>query len=59
MAAEAPAYPLRFDVEYPENLSRLLIFVKWLLAIPHFVIVYLLGTIANILLLIGFFSITE
>jgi hypothetical protein len=33
VAAPAPGYPLRFDVEYPERLSRLLIFVKWLLAI--------------------------
>ena len=35
-------YPVRFDVEYPERLSRWKIFVKWLLAIPHFIIVYLL-----------------
>jgi len=30
MAAGA-AYPVRFDVDYPERLSRWLIFVKWLL----------------------------
>ena len=42
MAAQVPTYPLRFDVEYPEKLSRWLIFVKWLLAIPHFVILYLI-----------------
>ena len=39
-AAAAPGYPLRYDVEYPEELSRWLIFVKWLLAIPHFIILY-------------------
>jgi hypothetical protein len=39
--AGAPVYPLRYDVEYPEELSRWLIFVKWLLAIPHFIILYL------------------
>lgn len=27
--------PARLSVEYPERLSRLLIFVKWLLVIPH------------------------
>src|SRR5680860_171777 len=32
-----------YDVEYPESLSRLLIFVKWLLAIPHLIILWLLG----------------
>ena len=37
-------YPLRFDVEYPERLSRGLIFVKWLFAIPAFVI-YLIASI--------------
>jgi len=33
-------YPARFDVVYPEQLSRGLVLVKWwLLAIPHYVIV--------------------
>lgn len=33
-------YPARFDVEYPERLSRGLVLVKWwLLAIPHYLIV--------------------
>ena len=43
-AAVAPRadYPVAFDVEYPERLSRWKIFVKWLFAIPHFIIVYLL-----------------
>jgi hypothetical protein len=45
--AGAPGYPLRYDVEYPEELSRWLIFVKWLLAIPHFIILYLI-TAANL-----------
>jgi hypothetical protein len=39
--AGAQRYPLRYDVEYPEELSRWLIFVKWLLAIPQFIILYL------------------
>lgn len=56
-ADPAADYPLRFDVEYPENLSRLLIFVKWLLAIPHFLIVYVLGAIAYICTFIAFFTI--
>jgi len=50
-------YPLRFDVEYPESLSRLLIFVKWLLVIPHFFILYALGIFTSILVLFAFFAI--
>jgi hypothetical protein len=50
-------YPARFDVEYPERLSRWKIFVKWLLAIPHLIIVYLLQTVAGVMALIAFFAI--
>jgi hypothetical protein len=57
--APAPAgdYPVRYDVEYPEQLSRWKIFVKWILAIPQFIIVYLLQGVASILVFIAFFAI--
>jgi hypothetical protein len=57
MAPPAPGYPLRYDVDYPEKLSRLLIFVKWLLAIPHFIILYALGLVVYVILVIAFFAI--
>ncbi len=59
MAMDAPAssYPVTLDVPYPESLSRWLIFVKWLLAIPHFAIVYVLGLVLSILTFIAFFAI--
>jgi Domain of unknown function (DUF4389) len=41
--AEEPDYPARLDVAYPARLSRGLIFVKWFLAIPHLVIIGILG----------------
>jgi len=53
----APSYPLRYDVQYPERLSRLLIFVKWLLAIPHVIILYFLALIAYLLVFLAFFAI--
>ena len=37
--AEVPGYPAHLDVAYPDRLSRALIFVKWLLAIPHLLVV--------------------
>jgi hypothetical protein len=35
--------PAEIEVEYPEHLSRGLVLVKWLLAIPHLIIVGLIG----------------
>jgi hypothetical protein len=35
---DVPDYPAHLAVAYPERLSRGLIFVKWLLAIPHFIV---------------------
>ncbi len=56
-AAPAPGYPLRFDVEYPEELSRWLIFVKWLLVIPHTIILYALSIAVGVIGFIAFFAI--
>jgi hypothetical protein len=42
--ADVPDYPARFDVAYPERLSRWLVLVKWwLLAIPQYLIVTVFG----------------
>jgi hypothetical protein len=40
--ADDPNYPARLDVAYPERLSHGLPLVKWLLAIPHLLIIGLL-----------------
>jgi hypothetical protein len=36
---EAPDYPARLEVAYPQRLNRWLPLVKWLLAIPHLILV--------------------
>jgi hypothetical protein len=55
---ETPApYPVNVDVPYAEPLSRWKIFVKWLFAIPHYVILYFLGIAVSVVTLIAFFSI--
>jgi hypothetical protein len=38
---DVPDYPARLHVEYPDSLSRGLVLVKWLLALPHFLVVTL------------------
>jgi hypothetical protein len=36
--ADVPEYPAHLTVPYPERLSRGLVLVKWLLAIPHYLV---------------------
>jgi hypothetical protein len=57
MEPESGSYPVRLDVEYPEHLSRWLIFVKWILAIPHLIILYFLRLLFNIITLVTVFAI--
>ena len=50
-------HPVAFDVEYPERHSRWLIFVKWLLVIPQWIIIYLLLQVVALLSLVAWFAI--
>lgn len=50
-------HPVQFEVEYPERLSRLLLFVKIFLIIPHVIVLYLLGLALGILTLLSWFAI--
>ena len=36
---DVPDYPATLDVDYPESLSRRLVLVKWLLGVPHYLVV--------------------
>lgn len=58
MTPVEPSKPrLDFDVDYPDRLSRLLIFVKWLLVIPHIVVLALLGFVLGITTILAWFAI--
>ena len=50
-------YPVTFDVAYPESPNRWLILIRWLLAIPHYVVLYFLGLLAGVVWVISFFTI--
>ena len=43
--ADVPDYPARLEIDYPQRLNRWLPLVKWLLAVPHYLLVgALVGT---------------
>ncbi|HYM15879.1 MAG TPA: DUF4389 domain-containing protein [Dehalococcoidia bacterium] len=56
-SAGGAGYPIQYDVAYPDHLSRGLIFIKWLLAIPHIVVLYLLTLAWEVVTFIAFFAI--
>jgi uncharacterized protein DUF4389 len=50
-------YPVQLEVDYPPRLSRLLIFVKWLLWIPLGVEAFVLGIVLYIVMILGFVAV--
>ena len=54
---QAGGYPVKVQFQYPEKLSRGLIFVKWLLVIPHIIVLYILFLCLGIVSFIAWFAI--
>ena len=48
---------VHLDIEYPEDLNRFLPLVKWLLAIPHYIVLMVLGFVSLVLTVIAWFAI--
>ena len=48
---------VHLNVEYPGELNRWLPLIKWLLAIPHYIALVVLGMVAFILIIIAWFAI--
>ena len=51
------AYPATLEIDRAERIANWRPIVQWLLAIPHFVILYVLGFVAEIVSIIGWFAI--
>jgi hypothetical protein len=56
MASQA-AYPLRVEAELEPGLSRWLWLVKWLLAVPHYIVLWFLWVAYGGLTVVAFFAI--
>ena len=52
-----PNYPVRLEVEYPEQMARWRPLVQWLLAIPYLIVAYFLYWITGIVAIVAFFTI--
>jgi len=52
-----PAYPVRLEAQLDPQLSRWLWLVKWLLAIPHFIVLFFLWVAFVVLTIVAFFAI--
>jgi hypothetical protein len=58
--SDAPQYPLRLDVEYPESLSRLLNnipYLKAILLIPHIIVLVVMSLLTTVIGFIAWWAI--
>src|SRR5919107_1222695 len=56
-AASRPAYPLQIEGDLDQHLSRWLWLVKWLLLIPHFIVLCFLWFAFIVVTVVAFFAI--
>ena len=56
-SAPAADFPLQLDLDAPEEIARWRPLVQWLLAIPHFIVLFALGIVESIVWILSFFAI--
>ena len=52
---DAGLYPVTLDVDYPQDLARFAPLYKWILAIPHAIILAVLGIVAAVAVVVAGF----
>ena len=57
MPEGSPSYPATFSFDPPAKVANWRPLVNWLLAIPHFVILYVLQTVSQVIGIISWFAI--
>jgi hypothetical protein len=55
--AQGNAFPLQLELDSPLQITRWRPLVNWFLAIPHFIVLYVLSAVSGIAALIAWFSI--
>jgi hypothetical protein len=55
--ADDPAYPARYQIEYPETVNRWRPLVHWLLIIPYQIIAGILASLSGLMAFFAFFTI--
>jgi hypothetical protein len=53
----AADYPVHLDVDHQEEYSRFMPLIKWLLAIPHYIVLIVLGIAAFVVIFVSFFAV--
>jgi hypothetical protein len=57
MQANSAAYPATFTLDSPEKIANWRPLVQWFLAIPHFVVLYVLGFVQDVIGIVSWFVI--
>ena len=60
MTSRVPTFdeiPVRIEIEYPERMSRWLLWFKWLLVIPHVFVLYFYGLAVSVTTFIAWWAI--